>query len=171
MGHLPSDVAPDLRSRSYRLEALVKPTESDISGVLIAHGDATSGYSLYVDDGGHLVHDLNIGGSHQIVRSPDPVPQGSENLGFHMARSATGTKGVGSLVIDGQVVASHETENIFFLMISWSGLDIGLDRGTGVSNYQTPNIFTGQLIKVTVDLADDQILDGDGMGRAEMMRE
>ncbi len=171
MGHLPSDVAPDLRSRSYRLEALVEPTEPGVSGVLIAHGDATSGYSLYIDDSSYLVHDLNIGGSHQMVRSPHPVPQGSESLGFHMTRSSTGTKGVGSLMIDGQVVASHETENIFFLMISWSGLDIGLDRGTGVSDYRTPNIFTGELIKVTVDLADDQILDGEGMGRAEMMRE
>ena len=56
-------------------------------------------------------------------------------------------------------------------MISWSGLDIGLDRGTAVSHYDAPNIFTGELIKVTVDLADDQIIDGDGVGRAEMMRE
>jgi arylsulfatase len=171
MGHLPSDVAPDLRSRSYRLEASVKPIGANVSGVLIAHGDATSGYSLYIDDNGYLVHDLNIGGSHQIVRSPDPVPEGSEKLGFQMARSATGTRGVGSLLINGDVVASHETDNIFFLMISWSGLDIGLDRGTGVSYYSTPNVFTGDLIKVTIDLADDQILDGDGIGRAEMMRE
>ena len=171
MGHLPSDVAPDLRSRSYRLEASVKPIGANVSGVLIAHGDATSGYSLYIDDDGYLVHDLNIGGSHQIVRSPDPVPEGSEKLGFQMARSATGTRGVGSLLINGDVVASHETDNIFFLMISWSGLDIGLDRGTGVSYYSTPNVFTGDLIKVTIDLADDQILDGDGIGRAEMMRE
>ncbi len=171
MGHLPSDVAPDLRSRSYRLEASVKPIGANVSGVLIAHGDATSGYSLYIDDNGYLVHDLNIGGSHQIVRSPDPVPGGSEKLGFQMARSANGTRGVGSLLINGDVVASHETDNIFFLMISWSGLDIGLDRGTGVSYYSTPNVFTGDLIKVTVDLADDQILDGDGIGRAEMMRE
>ena len=171
MGHLPSDVAPDLRSRSYRLEASVKPIGANVSGVLVAHGDATSGYSLYIDDDGFLVHDLNIGGSHQIVRSPDPVPEGSEKLGFQMARSATGTRGVGSLLINGDVVASHETDNIFFLMISWSGLDIGLDRGTGVSYYSTPNVFTGDLIKVTIDLADDQILDGDGIGRAEMMRE
>ena len=171
MGHLPSDVAPDLRSRSYRLEASVKPIGPNVSGVLVAHGDATSGYSLYIDDNGYLVHDLNIGGSHQIVRSPEPVPEGSEKLGFHMARSATGTRGVGSLLINGDVVASHETDNIFFLMISWSGLDIGLDRGTGVSYYSTPNVFTGDLIKVTIDLADDQILDGDGIGRAEMMRE
>ncbi len=171
MGHLPSDVAPDLRSRSYRLEASVKPIAANVSGVLIAHGDATSGYSLYIDDNGYLVHDLNIGGSHQIIRSPDPVPEGSEKLGFQMARSASGTRGVGSLLINGDVVASHETDNIFFLMISWSGLDIGLDRGTGVSYYSTPNAFTGDLIKVTIDLADDQILDGDGIGRAEMMRE
>ena len=89
MGHLPSDVAPDLRSRSYRLDALVEPTRPGVCGVLIAHGDATSGYSLYIDNGGHLVHDLNIGGSHQIVRSPEPVPEGSTSLGFHMSVSYT----------------------------------------------------------------------------------
>ena len=171
MGHLPSDVAPDLRSRSYQLDAHIQPSEGLITGVLIAHGDATSGYSLYLDEDGHLVHDLNIGGSHQIVRSPNPVPEGSTTLGFHMSRGTEGTTGVGSLLIDGSTVATHTTENIFFLMISWSGLDIGLDRGTAVSLYQSPNVFSGELIKVTVNLVDDQTLDGNGVGKAEMMRE
>ena len=108
MGHLPSDVAPDLRSRSYRLDASVEPTRAGISGVLVAHGDATSGYSLYIDNEGHLVHDLNIGGSHQIVRSPEPIPEGSTSLGFHMARAPEGHHGVGTLVIDGNAVASLE---------------------------------------------------------------
>ena len=171
MGHLPSDVAPDLRSRSYRLDATIDPIKTGISGVLIAHGDATSGYSLYIDDDGHLVHDLNIGGSHQILRSPRPVPLGATRLGFHMFREQEGHHGVGQLLVDGEVVATQATDNIFFLMISWSGLDIGLDRGTAVSHYDAPNIFTGELIKGTVDLADDQIIDGDGVGRAEMMRE
>ncbi len=171
MGHLPSDVAPDLRSRSYRLDATIEPIKTGISGVLIAHGDATSGYSLYIDDDGHLVHDLNIGGTHQILRSPRPVPLGATRLGFHMFREQEGHHGVGQLLVDGEVVATQATDNIFFLMISWSGLDIGLDRGTAVSHYDAPNIFTGELIKVTVDLADDQIIDGDGVGRAEMMRE
>ena len=171
MGHLPSDVAPDLRSRSYRLDAQVEPIEANVSGVLIAHGDATSGYSLYLDDRSHLVHDLNIGGSHQILRSPKPVPLGTTNLGFYMSRDEQSQRGLGQLVIDGEVVATQETANIFFLMISWSGLDIGLDRGTAVSNYEAPYCFTGGLVKVTIDLADDQLLDGHGMGRAEMMRE
>ena len=56
-------------------------------------------------------------------------------------------------------------------MISWSGLDIGLDRGTAVSLYQSPYAFSGELIKVTVNLVDDQTLDGNGVGKAEMMRE
>ena len=88
-----------------------------------------------------------------------------------MFREQEGHHGVGQLLVDGEVVATQATDNIFFLMISWSGLDIGLDRGTAVSHYDAPNIFTGELIKVTVDLADDQIIDGDGVGRAEMMRE
>ena len=88
-----------------------------------------------------------------------------------MTREEHGQRGLGRLVVDGEVVATQETDNIFFLMISWSGLDIGLDRGTPVSRYESPNCFTGDLVKVTIDLADDQILDGEGLGRAEMMRE
>ena len=74
MGHVPTDVAPDVRSRSYTIEAHVEIDGAGAEGVLIAHGDATSGYSLYVRDG-HLVHDLNIGGGHQIVRSDRKVPR------------------------------------------------------------------------------------------------
>ena len=59
-----------MRSRSYTIEAHVEIDSAE--GVLIAHGDATSGYSLYIKDG-HWVHDLNIGGGHEIVRSSGKV--------------------------------------------------------------------------------------------------
>ena len=74
MGHVPTDVAPDVRSRSYTIEAHVEIGEESAEGVLIAHGDATSGYSLYIKDG-LLVHDLNIGGGHEIVTSDRKMPQ------------------------------------------------------------------------------------------------
>lgn len=170
MGHLPADVAPDLRSRSYDIVASVEPLATGTTGVLVAHGDAASGYSLYIDGSGHLVHDLNIGGSHQLVRSPHPVPEGATKLGFHMRRHGGGG-GTGSLSIDGQAVAEMTTPNIFALMISWSGLDIGLDRGSPVSAYATPFEFSGRLLRVDVDLAPDQDVDHDGAGRAEMARE
>jgi hypothetical protein len=47
MGHLPTDVAPDVRARSFVIEADIV-TEAGREGVLIAHGDATCGYTLFV---------------------------------------------------------------------------------------------------------------------------
>ena len=173
MGHLPSDVAPDLRSRSYRISVDLEVLSDRDSGVLIAHGDATGGYSLYMDNG-HLVHDLNIGGTHQLLTSPKPVLPGRRELAFVMQRQPQDDNSVigrASLRVDDVEVAELSTNSIFTLMISWSGLDIGFDRGTTVGNYASPFTFSGKLHKVTVDLSDDQELDHDGAGRAEMARE
>ena len=52
-----------------------------------------------------------------------------------------------------------------------SGLDIGRDRGSPVSDYAAPFAFTGTLRRVTVTMDGDQSLDGDGIGRAEMARQ
>ena len=173
MGHLPSDVAPDLRSRSYRISVDLEVLSDRDSGVLIAHGDATGGYSLYMDNG-HLVHDLNIGGTHQLLTSPEPVLPGRRELAFVMQREPQDDNSVigrASLRVDDVEVAELSTNSIFTLMVSWSGLDIGFDRGTTVGNYASPFTFSGKLHKVTVDLSDDQELDHDGAGRAEMARE
>ena len=173
MGHLPSDVAPDLRSRSYRIDVDLEVLSDRDSGVLIAHGDATGGYSLYMDNG-HLVHDLNIGGTHQLLTSPKPLLPGRRELAFVMQRQPQDDNSVigrASLRVDDVEVAELSTNSIFTLMISWSGLDIGFDRGTTVGNYASPFTFSGKLHKVTVDLSDDQELDHDGVGRAEMARE
>jgi arylsulfatase len=165
MGHVPTDVAPDVRSRSY---TIVADVEAPGEGVLIAHGDATSGYSLFVQDG-YLVHDLNIGGSHQIVRSTRKVPAGKCRLGFRMQRNES--KGTGTLTIDGEPAGEMKTNDMFRVLISWSGLDIGRDRGSAVSHYAAPFAFTGRLAKVTVTIGDDQALDGEATGRAEMGRQ
>jgi hypothetical protein len=179
MGHLPSDVAPDLRSRSYTITARVQPCTDDTQGVLVAHGDATCGYSLFVRDG-HLVHDLNIGGTHQLVSSDRPIPVGTTELGFRMTRSSGDgpfPHGTGTLLIDDVEVGRMETDQIFWLMISWSGLDIGLDRGTTVADYDRtgrhvgPFSFTGSLVDVTIDLDDDQEVDHDAAGDTELGRE
>lgn len=178
VGHVPTDVAPDLRSRSYRITAHVDYRAGD-EGVLIAHGDPTTGYSLFVRDG-HLVHDLNIGGSHQVVTSDRPIPDGATTLEFRMVRHTSGfgntRRGIGTLLIDGEPAGSMTTDNIFWLLISWSGLDIGFDRGTTVCDYRGRGPvdrfeYTGTLSHVTVDLDDDQDLDHEAAGSVEMSRE
>lgn len=187
MGHLPTDVAPDVRSRGYLIEAEVTLADGQEQGVLIAHGDATSGYSLYLQDG-HLVHDLNIGGVHQIVRSDRPVPAGLHLLAMRLDQGpkvpitlpAGGTVSVpayrrATLLIDGVPAGTQDHPNGFNSLISWSGLDIGMDRGSPVSHYAAPFEFSGRLRKVTVTLdpiADPAAdLDGDAVGQAEMARQ
>jgi arylsulfatase len=178
VGHLPTDVAPDLRSRSYLIEAEAEIAEGT-EGVLIAHGDATSGYSLYVQ-AGHLVHDMNIGGEHVIVRSQAPVPRGDRRLGLRVRRLGQTTHATPrtgqtlsefTLLIDGLPAGSIRSQLGFANFISWTGLDIGRDRGSPVSHYEAPFAFTGKLVKVTVAMDADQNLDGDGVGRAQMARE
>ena len=179
MGHVPTDVAPDVRSRSYTIEAHVEIDDAGAEGVLIAHGDATSGYSLYVKDG-MLVHDLNIGGGHEIVTSNRKVPTGAHRLGVKVERlvrkeppakgSRTGVSEY-TLLIDGEPAGTLQTQLGFHTLISWSGLDIGRDRSSPVSHYEAPFEFTGRLLRVTVDMHEDQKLDGDGVGNAEMARQ
>lgn len=178
VGHVPTDVAPDLRSRSYRVTAFVDYADGD-EGVLVAHGDPTTGYSLFVRDG-YLVHDLNIGGSHQIVTSDRPIPVGARTLGFEMVRHHEGfgnrRRGVGTLLIDGSPAGSMTTDNIFWLLVSWSGLDIGFDRGSTVTDYRgrgfvDPFEYTGVFERVEFDLTDDQDLDHGAAGEIELSRD
>ena len=71
-----------------------------------------------------------------------------------------------TLLIDGEPAGSLQTQLGFHNLISWSGLDIGRDRGSPVSHYNAPFEFTGRLLRVTVAMHDDQKLDGDGVGNA-----
>ena len=183
MGHLPNDIAPDIRGRNYSIEADVSLPEGGAEGVLIAHGDATSGYSLYLQ-GGHLVHDLNIGGVHKVLRSDRPVTAGHHRLAVQVVLGAwvpytcpmagpikVPEHRTATLLIDGEPVGSLVSPHGFNNFISWSGLDIGLDRGSPVSHYAAPFAFTGKLRRVTVTLDPLQVLDGDAVGQAEMARQ
>ena len=76
-----------------------------------------------------------------------------------------------TLLIDGMPAGCLESRLGFFNFISWTGLDIGRDRGSPVSHYESPFAFTGTLFKVTVTMDDDQMLDGAGVGRAQLARE
>ncbi|CAN5237642.1 arylsulfatase [soil metagenome] len=168
MGHLPSDVAPDVRSRAYRIEADAVIPAAGAEGVLIAHGDATSGYSLYVKDG-RLHHSLNIGGQLTTVTSDQSITPGRHSLSLTV--SAGPGERTMALTINGAPAGSLNTTAGFATLISWSGLDIGRDRGSPVGPYPAPFAFTGILTKVTVTMDDPQDLDGEAVGNAEMARQ
>jgi arylsulfatase len=165
---VPTDVAPDVRNRTYTIEADVRVDGAATEGVLIAHGDMTCGYSLYIKDN-RLTYDMNIGGQHNIAVSDRPVPAGNRRLGVRMRRN----KGinVATLLIDGEPAGGFESQMGFVAFISWSGLDIGRDRSSPVSHYEAPFAFTGKLRKVTVLMDDDQVLDAESAAAAALARE
>ncbi|MFI5032686.1 MAG: arylsulfatase [Reyranellales bacterium] len=167
MGHVPTDVAPDVRSRTYTIEADAR-VEAGSEGVLIAHGDMTCGYSLYIKDG-RLTYDMNVGGAHHVIASDRPVPEGNRRLGLRMRRN--NGRNVATLLIDGEAAGGFDEQLGFIAFISWSGLDIGRDRGSPVSHYEAPFEFTGKLRKVTVLMDDDQVLDAKAAADATLARE
>ena len=167
MGHVPTDVAPDVRSRTYTIEADAR-IEAGSEGVLIAHGDMTCGYSLYIKDG-RLTYDMNVGGAHHVIESDRRVPEGNRRLGLRMRR--TNGRNVATLLIDGEAAGGFDEQLGFIAFISWSGLDIGRDRGSPVSHYEAPFEFTGKLRKVTVLMDDDQVLDAKAAADATLARE
>tara|TARA_R100000149_G_C5843345_1_gene114570 strand:- start:570 stop:965 length:396 start_codon:yes stop_codon:yes gene_type:complete len=128
---------------------------------------------------GYLYHDLNIGGEHVVVQSNRKVTPGRRLLGLRvdrLTREAKPKMGTGmgqsryTLTIDGEDVGSAESNLGFYMLISWSGLDIGRDRGNPVGDYPAPFEFDGFLRKVTVHMST-QTLDGEGVGKAELARE
>jgi arylsulfatase A-like enzyme len=168
MGHLPTDVAPDVRSRSYRIEAEVTVPAGGAEGVLLAHGDATCGYSLYLQDG-RLHHTINIGGALGTVSSDEKIQPGHRRLGVRVRQGPEGR--TFTLAVDGRAAGELKSHLGFALLIAWSGLDIGRDRGSPVAPYAAPFEFTGKLRRVVVTMDEDQVLDGDGIGEAEMARQ
>ena len=76
-----------------------------------------------------------------------------------------------TLLVDGQPAGTAQHAHGFNSLISWSGLDIGLDRGSPVSHYDAPNAFSGRLLHVTVTLDAGPGADGDAVGQAELARQ
>ena len=145
------------------IEADVQIAGATTEGVLIAHGDMTSGYSLYIKDN-RLTYDMNVGGVHHIAVSDRPLPAGNRLLGVRMRRDKG--QNIATLLIDGEPSGGFETPLGFVSFISWTGLDIGRDRSSPVSHYEAPFAFTGELAKVVVTIEDEQ---GDAEGAAQAL--
>ena len=185
MGHLPNEVAPDVRSRAYRIDAHVRIDDPAADGVLVAHGDATGGYSLYLQ-AGHLVHDVNVGNVHHLIRSGRPIAPGHHVLGLRMdlgpwirivlpvmGMTVLPSKRVATLLVDDAPAGSLDMGRVGLnSQVSFSGLDIGLDRGSPVSHYASPFCLRGaKLYRVEFTLDPQQELDYDKIALVEMARQ
>jgi arylsulfatase len=78
--------------------------------------------------------------------------------------SGIGRGGMGTLKVDGKVVAEQRMERSIPLILEWvENLDVGSDTGPPVddSDYQVPFAFTGKLEKVTLTIDRPQLSPAD----------
>jgi hypothetical protein len=165
------------------------PCNMHVTGDIRVHElafDAHGGYSLYLNDTGHLVHDMNIGGIHHVITSTAPVPPGQHVLGLRMSlgpwvRMMMPVMGMAvfpstrtaTLLVDGESVGELQTQRVGFnSQVSFSGLDIALDRGSPVGHYAAPYALTGaKLYRVEFTLDPMQKLDLNSIAVMEMGRQ
>jgi len=128
-------------------------------GVLCAVGDWTQGWALYVA-GGRLECCVNIAGVETLVQSGNELSSETGTVGFRLTVNdpdAGDGRGVAiDLVVDGRVVAGSATVHpmpVGMMQVGGTGLSIGKDNGFPVtSRYQTPNIFTGTVHYVVIEV-------------------
>ncbi|WP_082797535.1 arylsulfatase [Neobacillus drentensis] len=152
MAHLPSTAAPIITRSSYSISIPIFRSNPAEQGVLIAHGNHSSGYSLYIKDN-YLFYEYNYVGTVYHIQSPAQVPIGNSTIIFDFKRGQE-TSGMGSLSINSQQVGTIFMPRTLPFIISVEGLDIGRDRLSAVSaNYPVPEFpFSGQIKKAVIEL-------------------
>ncbi len=149
-------MSPDLRNRSYRISAQVDIPQGGAQGVVVARGDYSGGFALYLMDG-KLVHDFNFVGRHHVVRSAQLVPEGACELGVEFRKTGA-YRGEFTISINGEACGSLAVPQTYRAG-NGGGVVIGKAKKPSVGEFHAPFAFTGTLHKVVIDLADDQSVD------------
>lgn len=173
----PNGDAPSLLNSSYTITADVEIPATGADGMLITQGGKFSGYGFYVKDSKPVflwnLLDLErvrwageqalTPGKHVLEFDFKYDGMGPGTLAFN-SFSGVGRGGMGTLKVDGQVVAQQEMKKTLPFTLAWDeNLDIGSDTLTGVNDadYLPPFAFTGQLHKVTLKIDRPQLSKAD----------
>jgi arylsulfatase A-like enzyme len=151
---IPGETAASPMDVSYTIHAEIDPYVAGADGVLIAHGDRFSGYSLFVTDG-YLCHDYNCAGEHTIVRSDRRVPPGTERLSYSFRKRGR-LQGDATLLFDGEPAGEGHLARTLGVHINATGVSVGRDRYGPVSAlYDPPHAFESGLRRVVLEIAGD----------------
>ncbi|MBV7509081.1 arylsulfatase [Bacillus sp. sid0103] len=151
MAHLPSSAAPKLTLTSYSITIPIFRLNRTAEGVLIAHGNYSSGYTLYIKDN-YLFYEYNYVGTVYKIKSSLEVPVGYSTIFFEFRRERF-IQGTGKLFINGRQVGAVFMPRTLPFVLSVEGLDIGRDRLTSVSTtYPVPEFpFSGHIEKAVIE--------------------
>ncbi len=148
--------APDVKNRSFAIEAAFLLSDPGDEGVIIALGGRIGGYALLVRKR-RLEFLYNFCGIELTrVLSGEDLPLGdmTARVDFTYDGGGPGRGGAFVLSVSGERAASQRIERTVPRMFSRETLDIGMDLNSPVGDYDAPFEFTGTLKRVRFHLAD-----------------
>lgn len=158
---VPEGSAAPAYQRSHTITAEIEVPEGGASGVLIANGGSSAGYTLYLEVG-VPVYEFNFFGRERYrVAAKDPVGPGSHTVTLVYDQGSVNPSnalagGTATLLVDGVEVATGDIAQVVSVRYSATEtLDIGMDLGSTVSRAyeaQAPFAFTGRIDEVRVEL-------------------
>ncbi|SFU13866.1 putative membrane-bound dehydrogenase domain-containing protein [Algoriphagus locisalis] len=131
---------PDLSGKEMAIEMEVAPGREALDGVMVAQGNGTNGYSLYVyKDALHFA--VAQDGDVKIISSRKNLP--SERFLVNATLKEDGSM---SLMIDGNEVAKGKTKGLFTAPLSPENVRVGqFDSGNKVGDYEGNWRFSGRI--------------------------
>ena len=148
----PSAAPPFGSANSYRIEAVVSGQKS---GVIVAYGNAASGFVLYIDAGTlHYEYNAASNVTRLTVPLPDPT-RDVELVALEFERTPQGGATVQLHAGDTRSESAQIERSLGFLALS--GMSIGHNPLSPVSTaYQTPFPFAGAIERVSVIVQRDE---------------
>jgi len=170
---IPHGDAPSLLNTSYTITAEVEIPDGGAEGMVHTNGGRFGGYGLYVLKSKPVFlwnlldvkrvrwegPDALTPGKHTIVFDFKYDGLGLATLAFNNM-SGIGKGGVGTLKVDGKVVAEQRMEKTVPLILQWDEtFDVGADTGTPVddADYRVPFNFSGKIDKLTITVDRPQL--------------
>ena len=151
LSRLPSESAPGIGGRSWRMAAHIDRAGPHDDGVLVAWGTSNTGMTWYLQDGA-LVFDYNLFGTHHTATVPAPEP-GATVVTVDFERNDDGAL----ITVSAGGDRSDAVQVPYVLrMLGMSGMDIGRDAGSPVTtSYVGPFPFTGRFDQLDVTLTEE----------------
>ena len=174
---LPQGDSPLLLNTSYTVTAEIEVPEGGAEGMILTSGGRFGGYGLYLLKG-KPVWTWNMVDLKRIKwQGPDALAPGKHTIVFDFrydglgpgtlafnSFEGVGRPGVGTLSVDGVVVATQTMERTLPMILQWDeSFDIGSDTLTGVNDadYKPPFALTAKLNKLTVKVNRPQLSPAD----------
>ena len=150
---VPGGVTPLVFNRSFSITARVDPLDEADQGVLVAVGDVSGGYVLYLTEGRLVFEYCYLGNRQTVASAPASVTPGATDLAFRFERTGD-YRGTGRLEANGVVLCEQAMSDMARGMISWGSLSVGADTLSPVSNsYDGEFPFSGNIELVEFSLA------------------